>query len=251
MRSTRRLGAVFSALLLVGCATTRYEEYGTPLDQEADAPPAEITSGTGVQDTVTQRRVSELEMEVGDRLAGMEAVTGELSDRVAALAEQVDQLRRQVNTKRQPTQPPPAPRQPPAVARPVGEATLGALYALALNDYNGRQFDQSVTRLREVQAMDPGGELADNAQYWIGECQYAKGDFRTALETFRGVFGYPKTEKDDDAQLKLGLCHLRLGENESALIELKRLVVDYPESEYLGRAEELIRQARRRLDPGP
>ena len=61
-----------------------------------------------------------------------------------------------------------------------------------------------------------------------------------ALAAFQKVFLFAKTEKDDDAQLKLGLCYLQLGDRESAMIEFKRLVVDYPESEYVVRAEELL-----------
>mgnify|MGYP001430492795 FL=1 len=88
--------------------------------------------------------------------------------------------------------------------------------------------------------MDPAGDLADNAQYWLGECEYARRDFQAALAAFQKVFLFAKTEKEDDAQLKLGLCYLQLGDRDSAMIEFKRLVVDYPESEYVVRAEELL-----------
>ena len=77
------------------------------------------------------------------------------------------------------------------------------------------------------------------------------GDYRTALESFQKVFLYPKTEKADDAQLKLGLSYLRLGDRQNALIELKRLTVDHPKSDYLGRAQERIRKLRVELEAEP
>ena len=59
----------------------------------------------------------------------------------------------------------------------------------------------------KVLGLDAQGELADNAQYWIGECDFALKDYASALEAFHKVFQYSKTEKDDDAQFKLGLCY--------------------------------------------
>ncbi len=42
-----------------------------------------------------------------------------------------------------------------------------------------------------------------------------------------------------------------LGDDANALIELKRLIVDYPESEYSGRAEALIQKVRERVRTEP
>ncbi len=247
-----------SVVLVAGCATTRYEEYGPPLDSEGGPVPGPVVPAAAATDSAGLDRVPALEAHLASRLGEIEATNDQLTNRVAALSEQVDQLRRQILSAKESgrstrTPPPgkPAPAESRVEARRPDDSTLGALYALAMNDYNARRFPQALGRLRELHAMDPSGDLADNAQYWIGECQYAIRDCRAALETFRGVFRYPDTEKDDDAQLKLGLCHVQVGEDETALIELKRLVVDYPDSEYLGRAEELIRQIRRRTNPGP
>jgi TolA-binding protein len=252
----RRIGCFLTAvvfLALAGCATTRYEEYGAPLEtDEGPAGPQSTPMRTG-QDSLALSRIAALEAQLAGRLEEVGASRNELASRVAALTEQVEQLRRQIQGLRESAlteKPAPRPEVPTPQRRPAGEAELGALYALALNEYHSRAFEQATARLQEIQALEPDGDLADNAQYWIGECLYATKDFRGALETFRGVFRYSKTEKDDDAQLKLGLCHLRLGEDETGLIELKRLVVDYPESEYLARAEELIRQVRHRLNTG-
>jgi len=96
----------------------------------------------------------------------------------------------------------------------------------------------------------PSSNLADNAQYWIGECQYGLKQYQSALDAFHKVFQYDKTEKDDDAQFMLGQCYYYMGNLDSALVEFNRLKIDHPDSEYLGRAEAYIRRIRAALNAG-
>ena len=46
--------------------------------------------------------------------------------------------------------------------------------------YQGRYVDAEASFQRFLQA-NPTSELADNAQYWIGECRYARNDVKGAL----------------------------------------------------------------------
>ena len=43
---------------------------------------------------------------------------------------------------------------------------------------------------------------AGNAQYWIGECYDALGDYHQAVLAFEKVFTFNKSHKDDDAQYR-------------------------------------------------
>ena len=88
--------------------------------------------------------------------------------------------------------------------------------------------------------MAPYGSWADNAQYWKGECYYGMGKFDQGLTEFTKVFAYRKTEKADDAQLKIARCYLALGEKTSALRAFQQLVDEYPKSEYVGKAKKEI-----------
>ena len=125
------------------------------------------------------------------------------------------------------------------------------LYEQALNAYYDRQYDEAMGKFRQVMDLEPEGEWADNAQYWIGECYYGLRDDAAAIEAFHKVFRFSKTEKDDDAQFMLGQCYMNLSNYENALIELNRLKIDYPESEYIGRAEAYIHKIRTLQDSGP
>lgn len=238
--------------LLAGCATTRYEEYGDSPREEGltDTPPGVEAVVVGDREMLEARlqsleqRLLDLEMLVQVRPEEAED-TASLAARVTALSEQVQELRRQVQAGR--LAPVALPAEPvvkapePPVAR---KADVNALYDQALQAFDRQAYREARVLFERILALEPTGPLADNAQYWVGECAYAVEDYTGALDAFKRVFQYAETEKDDDAQIKLGYAYLKLRDLDSALIEFKRLTVDYPQSEYLPRAEEQIRRIR-------
>jgi len=235
-------GCCVFALWVMGCATTRYEEFGEPPTQEM-ARQSAADSVPLLQEKVAdlEKRIARLEAELVGRFSGLEASQGDLATRVMSLAEQLDAISRQLQMVEKPK---PAPQQ-----RPVQD--LSRLYEQALNAYYDRQYVDAQDMFERVLAVAPGGEWADNAQYWLGECEFGKKNYQAALDAFHRVFQYGKTEKDDDAQLMLGQCYFYLGNLDNALVEFNRLKIDYPKSEYLGRAEEFIRKVRAAQEGGP
>lgn len=113
-------------------------------------------------------------------------------------------------------------------------------YQSALRTFDKRTYDKALDMFNDLLQKFKGGEYSDKAQYWVGECYYAKGDYANAIAAFNKVFEYKKTSKADDAQLKLGLCYLRMGKNDIAADEFKRLINRYPSSEYVARAEKYL-----------
>ena len=59
---------------------------------------------------------------------------------------------------------------------------------------------------------------------------------------FEKVLAFTKTNKNDDAQLKLGLCYIKLGDKERAKIAFQKLVDNYPTSEFVSLAKRFISQ---------
>ncbi len=112
------------------------------------------------------------------------------------------------------------------------------LYKKAFDQYYGRDYAQAIIKFEELLKKFPTSTYADNCFYWIGECQFAIGNFAKAITGFKKVFTFPETEKADDAQLKLGYCYLRLGDRKQAALEFKKVVSLYPDSEYTERAKE-------------
>ena len=90
----------------------------------------------------------------------------------------------------------------------------------------------------------PKGKYADNARYWIGECYYATGDYATAITSFVHVFDFKNSPKADDAQFKVGLSYLKMGQPAMAKEELKKLIDRYPASEYIERAKKYLSEIR-------
>lgn len=233
-----------------GCATTHYESGeapppvpGRPLAQ-ADTAQAD-TAVVEKARTVAPAEIDSLKTLLSgqaQRLADLEAIHTELSNKVAVLNERIraleDRLQAVLSSPQPPARASPARRR---AAAPSASGRVRTVYQAALRDFEARHFESALREFSEMLAAAPKDDLADNAQYWIGECYCGLRNYSQAIKEFQKVFTYSDTEKDDDAQFKIARCYIDLGDHDKAVIELKRLMVDYPESEYVRRAEGLLR----------
>ncbi len=130
------------------------------------------------------------------------------------------------------------------VARTGADPTFdaAAAYASARDQHRKRRFDEAVAAFTEILERAPDSDLADNARYWIGEARYLQRRFRPALAEFTKVLAYPYTEKADDAQLMIARSYLALGESDQAMAAFRKLLQNYPGSEYVDEAREELRQ---------
>ena len=58
---------------------------------------------------------------------------------------------------------------------------------------------------------------------------------------FTKIFAFSRTEKADDAQLKIARCYLRLQEQDKAISAFRKLLNEYPNSEYVLRARKELK----------
>ena len=73
--------------------------------------------------------------------------------------------------------------------------------------------------------------MAGNAQYWLGETYYVRGQFREAAVTFaEGFQRYPDSPKAPDNLLKLGKSLAALGQSADACGTFAELVTRYPQA---------------------
>lgn len=94
-----------------------------------------------------------------------------------------------------------------------------------------RDFDSAEQALSAFVGAHPEDPLAGNAQYWLGETFYVRGDYQTAARTFaEGFQRYPDSAKAPDNLLKLGMSLSQLNLKDDACITLKKLRVEYPEA---------------------
>lgn len=120
-----------------------------------------------------------------------------------------------------------APAQQTASVLPKGTAQDQYRYAtsfLAKSDWDGAE-----RALKAFLDAHPKDELSGNAQYWLGESYYVRGDYNNAALAFaKGYKDYPKSAKGPDNLLKLGLSLSNLKKTQSACATFERMSKDFP-----------------------
>lgn len=112
-------------------------------------------------------------------------------------------------------------------ALPGGDAQ--ALYqqgygALLQKDYAGAE--GAFRQLLDAYPKDP---LAGDAQYWIGETYYVRGQYKNAADAFlKGYKTYKSGQKAPDTLLKLGMALAALGQKDAACSTFTELKAKYP-----------------------
>jgi tol-pal system protein YbgF len=116
-------------------------------------------------------------------------------------------------------------------------------YRQAMNDYNSGNFDLALAGFQNYLAQFPETSQADKAQYWVGECYYAKKDFPKAIDAFSKVVKtYPKSEKVAGARLKIGYSYLNEKNTAKAKEYLNKVVKEHPGTKEAQLAKEKLRK---------
>jgi tol-pal system protein YbgF len=119
-----------------------------------------------------------------------------------------------------------------APAGPKPSASERTRYNRAQSLLKSKQYAKAAMAFSEMLRDFPGGALAPNARYWLGECRYAAGDFSGALAEFRqGLQDYPQSNKAPDYLLKMSYCQSQLGDGPGAMQSLRQLLASYPDSD--------------------
>ena len=102
-------------------------------------------------------------------------------------------------------------------------------YDFAFNILRRAEYKKAERALRLFLEQNPNSEFAGNAQYWLGETFYVRGDFeRSAVEFLTGYQNYSQSIKGPDNLLKLGLSMARLEKKDGACTALSKLSTEYP-----------------------
>lgn len=125
---------------------------------------------------------------------------------------------------------------------PEGTPTEQYNYAFGLlrkNDYAHAE-----QAFEEFLKLHKDHELAGNAQYWLGETFYVRGDYQKAMVAFYdGYKNYHNSTKGPDNLLKLGLTAAQLGQTKQACAALAKVETDFSHvSDMLKRRAQVERQ---------
>jgi tol-pal system protein YbgF len=119
--------------------------------------------------------------------------------------------------------------------------TERALYNASKDSFDQGRFEQAIEGFKTFLDKYPKSELADNAQYWIGECYLALKKYDRAIAAYEEVKKkYPEGNKVPDAMLKQAMAFFEKGDETSTRILLKRIIGRYPESDQAKVAEQRL-----------
>jgi tol-pal system protein YbgF len=102
--------------------------------------------------------------------------------------------------------------------------------ALAL--FRGSEFDKAIAAIVAFQRRFPGSGYRESALFWLGNAQYAKRDYKEAINSFRAlVSSAPEHPKSPEALLAIANCQIELKDRPAARRTLGELMKAYPGTE--------------------
>ena len=121
----------------------------------------------------------------------------------------------------------------PVPAMPAGTGTTPKrLYDTAYADYTAGQWTLAVQGFETYLKTYPKSELADDAQYYVGESYSGDSKFREAVAAYERVIrDYPQSDILPDAWYKVGITYERLGAPDRARQAYETAVKNFPETD--------------------
>lgn len=188
---------------------------------------------------------------MGDDVRALKDSLSDLSARLERMDAKITDLKNQIQIMQSP---------PPAPGAATGQGTAGATaqpgsgvppqgmsadrsYTDALRDFQTGKADLAYNEFQQYLTYFPNTELAANAQYYIGEIAYNRGDYTGAVQAFDAVLErYPENPKTPDAHWMKGMALLKSRQVNRAVQEFRALVAKYPHTDDARKAQEQLRE---------
>ncbi|HEX5082918.1 MAG TPA: tol-pal system protein YbgF [Blastocatellia bacterium] len=152
------------------------------------------------------------------RIASMGKQITEANERLERLSEQLAALKRLIED---------IPKQP--TFEQITPGNPEQLFAVAYSDYLHGNAALALSEFQQYADTYPDSEMADNAEYWIGEILYEQKRYEDAIDVFTHVYGIrPKGDKAAAALYKRALALAEIGRRNEAVAQLNSLIKAYP-----------------------
>ena len=164
-----------------------------------------------------------------------------LKDQQERLAEISDRIRSLPSSSATPT----STSIPGVTPTPAPMPNIGSreLYQQAYSDFARKNYDLSIQGFQDYLRQYRDTDLADNAQYWIGECLQAQSKYDDAVTAFNALLrDFPASDKIPDARYKKGVALEALGRKSQATLEYRFVVDRFPNSAAARLAREKLGQ---------
>ncbi len=164
------------------------------------------------------------------------------NSRIERLSEQFAQLKKLIED---------IPKMPTFTQLTPGNAEQ--LFAAAYSDYSRGNYDLAISEFKQYVETYPSSELADNAQYWIGEILYAQKKLPEAIAEFeKAALINAQGDKTRVALYKRALVLLEMGKKDDAVAQLLSLTKNYANTNEAALATQQLQQiAPEALAPPP
>jgi tol-pal system protein YbgF len=247
------------ASLLGGCATRReissFQEDTQYIRQTLDSlnqsvqslrlqvDSMQIRQDRIMDQMVTQSDLRQYKAYMGSRMDDQQGQLQVLSAQVSDLAQHVTGVSQRVDEMKYTIKSTSA--VDTSAAGDTVEAEPRQLYDQAYLDLSRGNYDLAKGGFEEYLRLYADTELADNAQYWLGEVEYVQGNFEAAISEFRQVESkYPQGNKVPAALFKAGLCQLQLKEKREARVTFRDLIQRYPAAPEAAQARDRLKDLR-------
>ena len=163
--------------------------------------------------------------------AGVREAVTDLSSRMGKLQNQIADINNAIKIIVSPPAPPPSAN--PATAANPNAAPAGVsaetLYNGGMRDKSAGNSDLAIEQFQNYLKWFGNTDLAPNAQYYIGEIKYLRGDLDGALMAFDTLLEkYPDNPKTSDAMLQKGRALVKSGFKAEARQEFTSLIKKFP-----------------------
>ncbi|MDY6972428.1 MAG: tol-pal system protein YbgF, partial [Thermodesulfobacteriota bacterium] len=105
-------------------------------------------------------------------------------------------------------------------------------YESTLAMYREGRYEEAISDLRSLIKQHPDSALADNAQFWIGECYMSLKQYERAILAYQKVIHSraKANSKVPNAMLRQGRAFFKKGDKTSSRLLLKKIIKKYPGS---------------------
>jgi tol-pal system protein YbgF len=103
------------------------------------------------------------------------------------------------------------------------------LYETAYGYLMQRDYGAAQSSFEDFLSRYPQDSLAGNAQYWLGEAHFVRGEYKAAASSFlKGYQNYAGNARAADSLLKLAMSLDRLGQKDAACSSFGELSTRFP-----------------------
>jgi tol-pal system protein YbgF len=227
-----RLSAALLVVLLAGCSLTRSGE--DPVQVRLNDLDARLAKLERIMSNQSLLEMAQNQDALQAEVRTLRGQVDELQNSTEAMRKQQRDLygdleRRMAGAAAAPAAS--APAQPSGTPSGAGSAEQAA-YVQAFGALKSSNYAASIAGFKQYLATYPTSDLADNAQYWLGEAYYVTRDYDNAAVAFRAVGErWPNSRKAPDALVKLGFTQFELKNFAQARTTLTLVTQRYPDTE--------------------